>query len=92
MEKFNKQDLINRVTELNDVESKAAATRIVEYIAATIVNEVAEGKQVDWSQLGSFKPATQGARKGIMNGKAWTSPAKGTVKFSAASNFKKAVA
>ena len=92
IKQFSKADLVSRVLELDTFETKKSASEVVELIIHTIVNEVAEGTQVNVSGLGSFKPATQGARKGTMNGKAWTSPAKSTVKFSASANFKKALA
>jgi DNA-binding protein HU-beta len=88
---MNKAELINRIAELDDIESKAAATRVIECLIGTVTGEVAEGNEVVISGLGKFYPHVQAAKSGTMNGKAWESQEKRVPKFKAASAFKQAV-
>ncbi len=89
---FSKQDLIERMTESNDIESKAGASRILALVIDTIVEQVAAGNQVDVSGLCSFKPAVQAARTGIaVDGKPYASEAKSVVRIKPAAKFRAAV-
>ena len=88
MKTFTKADLVDRVTELDDIESKAAAKRVVELTIDLIKDQVVAGNKVDVSGLCSFTPAVQDARSGSMNGKAWTSPKKNVVKIKPAKAFR----
>jgi DNA-binding protein HU-beta len=96
---MNKAELVNRVAELNDVETNAAASRIVEHIINTITSEVAAGNEVAISGLGTFsnvKRAATAEREGRnpSTGESITIPAKPEgrkAKFSIAAPFKRLV-
>ena len=62
MSTFTKANLVERLTESNDVESKAAATRIVESLFETIRAEVANGTTVMLAGFINLKPAVQAAK------------------------------
>jgi len=91
---FSKADLIARMTESNDIESKAGATRILALIIDTITEEVSAGRQVDVSGLCSFKPAVQAARSGIsnLNGEPYETPEKRVVRIKSAAKLDASVA
>lgn len=93
MTQFSKADLIDRLTESNDMASKAAATRTVEMLIEVIKEQVAEGNQVNLSGLCSFKPSMQSARSGIApsTGKPFQTAAKRVVKIKPAQALKSAV-
>jgi nucleoid DNA-binding protein len=90
---MNKKQLISRISESNDLESKAAATRVLDLITNIITEQIALGNEVVLGQnIGKFVQATQKAKSGTMNGKAWATDAKHTVRFKVSASFKKLVA
>ena len=91
---MTKAELVKRLSESNDFESNAAASRTVELFISIITEEVKSGNEVIISGLGKFYPATQSARSGTstLTGKPFSSPAKQVPKFKAAAPFKTAVA
>jgi len=91
MDTFTKADVVERITESNDIESKAAAKRVVELLIDTVKEQVIEGNKVDLSGLCSFTPAVQGARSGSIDGKSWSSPEKKVVKIKPSKPFRDAL-
>jgi len=91
MAHFSKADLIVRITELNDVESKAAATRILEHIITTISDELAAGNEVALSGLCNFKLANQAPKSGVAAGVPYETPAKRVVRIRPAAKLKQKV-
>ena len=90
---MNKNELVNRIAESDDIESKAAAGRVLDLITNVITEQVASGNEVVLGQnIGRFVQATQKAKSGTMNGKAWATDAKHTVRFKVSASFKKLVA
>ena len=92
---MTKRELIVRLTELNDIESKAAAGRVLDYLIDTITAEVTAGNEVALGQnFGKFVPSTQAARSGVnaMTGKPFDSPAKQVIKFKPSAALKRAIA
>ena len=98
---MNKSELINRITESNDIASKAEATRTLDMILEIITNEVANGNHVALSQsFGTFKPATQAAKparagRNPSTGAAMqipATPAKQVIRFSPSAGLKRAIA
>ena len=91
MANFSKADLVERVTELNDIESKAAASRVIEHIIDTISNELVAGNDVALSGLCNFKLANQAAKSGVAAGTPYESPAKRVVRIRPAAQLKQKV-
>jgi len=90
---MTKAELINRIVEHDDIESKASADRLFTFIKSIIKDELVAGNEVKLGEdFGTFKLATQSAKSGNMNGKAWKSPAKSVVKFRPSAALKSAVA
>jgi len=92
MTNFTKKELIERVSESNDIVdgTKAGAARVVELFIATVLEQVSKGNSVDISGLGKFYPHNQAEKTGKVPGtdKVYTSPAKVIPKFKAAKAFK----
>jgi len=93
MKQFSKADLIERILESNDIETKAAATRVLAIIIDTVTERLVAGDQVNISGLCMFKPAIKAARAGTsaLTGKPFNSPASKTVRIVAAAPLKAAV-
>jgi len=92
---MKKAELIIRLAELDDIESKAAATRIYDTLVDTIVAELKAGNSVELGQkLGTFKIAQQAAKTGTVPGtdKTYSTPAKNVVKFRPSAGLKREVA
>jgi len=91
MNTFTKANLVERIVESNDIESKAAAKRVLELIIEVVKERTAAGDKVDISGLCSFKPTIQAARSGInqLTGKPYNSPVKKIVKIKPSASFKK---
>ena len=83
MNQFSKADLIERILESNDIETKAAATRVLALIIDTITERLVAGDQVNISGLCNFKPAIKAARSGTsaLTGKPFSTPATKTVRI-----------
>lgn len=90
---LNKQDIINKVAEVEGVESKAAAKRVVDTVLDTIVKAVAEGDGVAITGFGSFVSVEKQARKGrnVQTGEEIDIPAATVPKFKAGKTFKETV-
>lgn len=97
---MTKQDLILRVYESNDVETKAAAERILDLIVDAIKEEVIAGNSVSIRGFGTFSNVAKAARAERQGHNPQTNekitipaqPASRKVKFSASSAFKSLVA
>ena len=97
---MTKQDLILRVYESNDVETKAAAERILDLIVDTIRGEVIAGNSVSIRGFGTFSNVAKAARAERQGHNPQTNekitipaqPASRKVKFSVSSAFKSLVA
>ena len=88
-------ELINRIAELDDIESKSAAKRVIGELLNIIQTEITNGNEVSLSsKFGKFVPSTQKARSGTnaLTGKPYSSPEKQIIKFKASAALKKAVA
>lgn len=90
---MNKSNLIEFVSELNDVESKAAAKRIVDALVENIIESVSSGEDLAISGLGTFYVSAREAREGRnpQTGESIQIPAKNVPKFRAGSKLKAAV-
>ena len=90
---MNKSNLIDFVSELSDVESKAAAKRIVDALVVNIVESISSGEDLAISGLGTFHVSAREAREGRnpQTGEAIQIPAKNVPKFRAGSKLKAAV-
>lgn len=62
MAQFTKADLVERLSELNDIETRAAAGRIVETIFGTIKDEIIAGNDVRLAGFVNIKPSVQAAK------------------------------
>jgi len=81
---MTRQELINRIAELDDLESKAAATRVLDIIIEVITETVANGESITLGQsFGTFKPKTQAAKTGKVpgTGKPYSVPERKTITF-----------
>lgn len=92
MKHFSKQELIARVAELNDIESTAAARRVVNHIIATITDQLSEGNEVALSGLCNFKLIDKPAKSGEIAGVPYKSPAKRVVRIKPTAPLKRKVA
>lgn len=90
---MNKSDLIEFVAELEDVQSKAAAKRVVDALVEKIVEAVATGDDLSIAGLGTFYVVARNSREGRnpQTGEALTIPAKNVPKFRAGTKLKEAV-
>ena len=90
---MNKADLIDYVSELNDVESKAAAKRIVDALVSKVVDSVKVGEDLSIAGLGTFFVVAREAREGRnpQTGDTIQIPAKNVPKFRAGSKLKASV-
>lgn len=92
MSNFTKKELIERISESNDIVdgTKAGASRVLELIIDTVLEQVAKGSSVDISGLGKFYPHNQAEKTGTVPGtdKTYVSPAKVIPKFKASKAFK----
>ena len=79
MARFSKADLIDALALHNDLETKAEAGRILEFITETITAQVAEGNDVNIAGFGKFYKFTS------------STTGKVKPKFNAAKAFKDAV-
>ena len=92
---MNRNELINRMAESNDIASKAEAGRTLDLIINTIATTIASGEEVYLGQdFGGFKPAIQAARSGnnTLTGGTYDSPAKQVIKYKPSSKIKDLVA
>lgn len=89
---MKKIDIITRITELNDVASKAAAIRIYDTIVDTILEGIVnEGSVHLGNKLGTFKTVDRSARicrNPQVPGTVINVPAKKVVKFKVSSGLK----
>lgn len=90
---MNKSDLIEFVATQEDVQSKAAAKRVVDSLVDKVVEAVASGEDLSIAGLGTFYVVAREAREGRnpQTGEALTIPAKNVPKFRAGSKLKSAV-
>ena len=91
MATFTKADLIERVSELNDIPSKTAATRVVAHIIDTVIEEVANGNEVKLAGFINMKPAVRNTKAGESFGKKYPASTKNIVKLKAAAPFEAAL-
>lgn len=87
---MNKSDLIEFVSTLEDVQSKAAGKRVVDALVDKIVEAVASGEDLSIAGLGTFYVVAREAREGRnpQTGAALQIPAKKVPKFRAGSKLK----
>ena len=90
---MNKSDLIEFVATSDDIQSKAAAKRVVDATVDKIVEAIASGEDLSIAGLGTFYVVDREAREGRnpQTGAALTIPAKSVPKFRAGSKLKTAV-
>lgn len=88
---FTKADLIDRLVELDDIESKAAASRVVELIFGTVKSEIGKRNEVKLAGFINLYPAIQPAKSGKIDGKAWTSAEKHVVRIKPTAQFKASI-
>lgn len=90
---MTKKELIEEFSLLDDFESKAAASRALDYLIELVTKEVSAGGTVDVSGFGKFVAATQAGREGVnaLTGKPYKTEAKQVVKFKPAAKLKRSV-
>lgn len=90
---MKKTDLVPVVMSAGDIETKAAATRIVDAIFDTITQELSKGGEVAIAGFGTFRVARRAERQGRnpKTGEAITIAASIKPKFRAAKMLKEAV-
>lgn len=88
-----KLEFIEELALSDDIESKAAAARILDRVTQLIRDNAVAGKTTHLGQnFGSFVVATQAARSGTVNGKTYSTPAKQVIKFKSSTPLKAEVA
>lgn len=90
---MNKSGLIEHVSTLDDVASKAAAGRIVDSLFDQISATLSSGEEVSIAGIGTFHVVAREAREGRnpQTGEALQIPAKNVPKFRAGKKLKEAV-
>ena len=90
---MNKSNLIEFVATMEDVQSKAAAKRIIDATVEKIVEAIASDEDLSIAGLGTFYVVARDAREGRnpQTGEALMIPAKNVPKFRAGSKLKAAV-
>jgi len=91
---MTRKELIERVNELDFIETKKNATIVLDLILENIINEVQNGNEVALGQkFGTFKPITRAARTGVnpSTGAKLDIPAKKAIKFQASAALKRAI-
>ncbi len=83
--------LIDSIADKFDI-SKVQAKDILDFTFSEITGGLKSGTEFQINGFGKFSTATQAAKSGTMNGKAWTSPAKQVPKFKASTTLKDALA
>lgn len=93
MAKFTKLDLIASLGLHDDIESKAAATRIVDTLFTTLKEQIVEGNEVVIPLIGTASVVERAARSGHnpQNGEPLNIPAKNVVKIKVTAPLKRAV-
>lgn len=89
---MTKSEFITQLTELDDIESKASAERILAHAKSIIKSELAAGNEVALgTDFGTFKPTTRSARSGVnpSTGAKIQIAASNTVKFNVSASFKR---
>jgi len=89
---MTKAQLVDALSLQADIGTKAAATRTIEFVIATIKTELIAGNSVDISGLGKFEAKLQKGKTGTAMGKAYTTSDKMVPKFRASNAFKTAIA
>jgi len=91
---MTKAQLVDALSLQADIGTKAAATRTIEFVIATIKTELIAGNSVDISGLGKFEAKLQKGKTGTIPGttKQYTTSDKMIPKFKAAAAFKTAIA
>lgn len=95
---MNKTDLVNAVYdagyERGDIQSRAAAERIVNDVLTAMKNGIADEGELKLAGFGNFTVYERKERKGNnpQTGKVMTIPATNAIRFHAASALKDAVA
>ena len=80
-ERYNKAQLVEDLSLHIDVQSKAAAVRIIDFITETIAEQLAQGNDVTIGSFGKFEKTKDGKPTGII-----------VPKFAAFKDLKEAVA
>ena len=92
---MTRQDLIEQLSLHNRLDSKAAATEVLDYIIELITASLVKGEEVYLGQsFGGFKTATQSARSGTnsLTGKPFSTPEKRVPKFKPSTALKATIA
>ncbi len=89
---MTKLELIERISEHNDIESKASASRILGHTIETILTEIKDGGNVNISGFGNFSSVAVPEKSGTAMGHDYTSAAHNKMKFKTAAKAKRFVA
>lgn len=91
---MNKKELVEEMSLLSDIESAAAASRILEFVIDKVKTEVKAGNEVNISGLGKFISVLQKGKSGKVpgTGASYTSADKVVPKFKASAQFKALIA
>ena len=87
---MTKQELITELALCSDLDTKAAAERVLSLLKDIITRELQAGNEVALGQdFGTFKPVTKAARSGVVNNKPYSKPESKSVKFSPSAPLKR---
>lgn len=93
MTTFTKQNLIERIAELDVIPSKKSANDVLDLILSTITEEVAKGNDVYLgTAFGGFTQVTKAAKSGTAMGKEYSVPARKAIKFKPSKSLKTTIA
>lgn len=93
MTKFTKQNMIERIAELDTIASKKAAGEVLDLILANITEQILAGNEVYLGQnFGGFSQVTKAAKAGKALGVEYSVPARKAIKFKPSSALRTTIA
>jgi len=90
---MNKQELIEKITKLSKVSSKAITSRVLNSFIDTVVSTLKKGEEVVITGFGTFKAKKRARRTGVnpKTGEKITIPAMTVPRFKAGKKLKDAL-
>ena len=90
---FNKQNMIERILELDTIPTKKAAGEVLDLILANITEQIVAGNDVYLGQnFGGFSQVTKAAKSGTALGVTYSVPERKAIKFKPSSALKTKIA
>lgn len=90
---FTKQNMIERILELDTIPTKKAASEVLDLILTNITEQIVAGNDVYLGQsFGGFAQVTKAAKAGKALGVEYSVPARNAIKFKPSAALKTTIA